>query len=62
MTKNIGAVDRTLRIGGGLALSALAAVDMVGAWAWIGIVPVATGLLNWCPAYSLLGINTCETD
>jgi hypothetical protein len=32
---------------------------MIGAWGWIGVVPLATGLMGWCPAYNLLGMNTC---
>ena len=59
MKTNEGTIDRALRIIAGLALIALAATGTVGAWGWIGIVLVATGLLGWCPAYTLLGINTC---
>ena len=59
MKTNEGTIDRALRIIAGLALIALAATGTVGAWGWIGIVPLATGLLGWCPAYTLLGINTC---
>lgn len=59
MNVNVGTLDRTLRIGGGLALIVAAATGMVGSWGWIGIVPLATGLLRFCPVYPLLGINTC---
>ena len=59
MKTNEGTIDRALRIIAGLALIALAATGTVGAWGWIGIVLVATGLLGWCPAYTLLGFNTC---
>ncbi len=59
MNVNVGTLDRTLRIGGGLALIAAAATGMVGAWGWIGVVPLATGLFRFCPVYPLLGINTC---
>lgn len=62
MTKNIGTVDRTLRILAGLALIALAATDTVGLWGWIGVVPLATALVGWCPAYKLLGITTCKVE
>lgn len=58
MQANVGTLDRTLRIVAGVALIALAATHTVGLWGWIGVVPLATGLLNWCPAYSLLGIKT----
>jgi hypothetical protein len=60
MTKNIGDIERIVRIVGGLVLIALAATGTVGVWGWIGVVPVATGLIGWCPPYSLLGINTCK--
>lgn len=59
MKTNEGTIDRALRIIAGLVLIALAATGTVGAWGWIGIVPLATGLLGWCPAYTLLGISTC---
>jgi hypothetical protein len=59
MKTNEGTVDRALRIVAGLALVGLAATGTVGAWGWIGVVPLATGLLGWCPAYTLLGFSTC---
>lgn len=61
MNVNVGTLDRTLRIGGGLALIIAAATGAIGAWGWIGVVPLATGLLRFCPVYPLLGINTCGT-
>ncbi len=64
MTVNEGTIDRTLRVVVGLALIALALGYIPGVAAtpfgWIGIVPLATGLIGWCPAYTLLGINTCK--
>ena len=60
MTKNIGDIERIVRIVGGLVLIALAATGTVGVWGWLGLVPLATGLVGWCPPYSLLGINTCK--
>ncbi len=60
MTKNIGNIERIIRIVGGLVLIALAATGTVGVWGWLGLVPLATGLTGWCPPYSLLGINTCK--
>lgn len=59
MKNNVGGIDRILRIVAGLALIALAATGTLGAWAWIGVVPLATGLFRFCPAYTLLGMNTC---
>lgn len=61
MTKNVGGVDRTLRIVVGLALIAAAATGAVGVWGYIGVVPLLTGLVGWCPPYALLGFNTCKT-
>lgn len=61
MTRNVGGIDRVLRIVIGLALIALAATDTVGLWGWIGVVPLATGLIGWCPPYAIFGINTCKT-
>jgi hypothetical protein len=60
MTKNIGDIERIVRIVGGLVLIGLAATGTVGVWGWLGLVPLATGLVGWCPPYSLLGINTCK--
>lgn len=59
MKTNEGGMDRTIRIVAGLALIGLAATGTVGAWGWIGVVPLATGLIGWCPAYTILGLNTC---
>ena len=59
MKTNVGTIDRTLRIVAGLVLIALAATGTVGWWGWLGIVPLLTGLFRICPAYSLLGVNTC---
>jgi len=59
MKHNVGGIDRILRIVVGLVLVGLAATGTVGLWGWIGVVPLATGLLGTCPAYGLLGMNTC---
>ncbi|MDE2120364.1 MAG: DUF2892 domain-containing protein [Betaproteobacteria bacterium] len=59
MKINEGGLDRALRVVVGVALIALAATDRIGVWGYIGIVPVLTGIAGVCPAYSLLGINTC---
>lgn len=59
MSKNEGGLDRTLRIVLGLGLMAAAATGAIGAWGYMGVVPVITGSLGWCPLYTLLGINTC---
>ena len=59
MTANVGGIDRILRIVAGLALIALAATGMVGAWGYLGAIVLATGVFKFCGAYTLLGINTC---
>ena len=61
MKKNVGGIDRTLRIVIGLVLIGLAATGTVGLWGYIGVVPLLTGLVGWCPPYALLGWNTCST-
>lgn len=62
MEQNVGAVDRVVRIILGLFILALFFVLDEGTrwWALLGIIPLATGLVAWCPAYRLLGINTCR--
>ena len=59
MKSNVGGIDRILRIGAGVVLVGLAATGTVGAWGWIGVVPLLTGAFGFCPAYTLLGMNTC---
>lgn len=58
LAKNIGGVDKIVRIVIG-ALLILGAVLGHGVWMWIGVVPLATGLLGSCPLYELVGLNTC---
>jgi hypothetical protein len=60
MIKNVGGLDRTIRITVGLALIVAAATGTIGLWGWVGVVPLLTGSLGWCPPYSLLGLNTCS--
>jgi hypothetical protein len=60
LAPNIGSTDRMLRIVVGLALIALAATGTVGMWGYVGVVPLLTGLVRFCPAYTLLGMNTCK--
>lgn len=61
MAYNVGGGDRIARIVVGLALVVLAAAHTVGTWGWIGVLPLATGLLGRCPAYTLFGIRTCKS-
>lgn len=60
MTQNVGNIERAIRILVGLVLIGLAASGTVGWWGWLGIVPLATGALGWCPPYAIFGINTCS--
>ncbi len=62
MRANVGTIDRLVRIIAGLALVTLAALGKVGWWGYIGVVPLATGLFSFCPAYTLLGLRTCPTE
>ena len=59
MKTNVGGIDKILRIVVGIVLIAMAALGVVGAWAWIGVLRLLTGLFGVCPAYSLLGTSTC---
>lgn len=60
MTKNVGGIDKIIRIVLGLALIAATLMGALPVWGWIGIVPLATGLMGWCPPYAILGFNTCK--
>ena len=61
LTANIGTTDRVVRIVIGLALIALTLMGQIGIWGWLGLVPLATAFLEFCPAYTLFGIRTCKT-
>lgn len=70
MHKNVGTIDKAVRIIGGIAL--LVWAYMGGAslfdsqnlsWiGWIGVVPILTAVMSWCPLYTILGIQTCPAD
>jgi hypothetical protein len=59
MKTNEGTIDRIVRIAVGILLLALTYNNTIGAWGWIGVVPLLTGAIGWCPLYTLLGVNTC---
>ena len=59
MSVNESGLDRVVRVVVGLVLMAMAATGKVGAWGWIGIVPLLTGLVGFCPGYKLFGFSTC---
>lgn len=56
---NVGGIDRALRIIVGVALIVATLMGAIGGWGWIGVVPLATGLLGSCPAYKLFGFSSC---
>lgn len=60
MKKNIGGVERAVRILVGLGIISLAFVGPKTPWAYLGIVPVLTGLIGWCPPYAIFGFSTCK--
>ena len=59
MKANVGGIDKALRIVAGLVLIGLAIAGIGSPWTWIGVVPLLTGLVGFCPAYSLLGMSSC---
>ena len=59
MKTNVGGIDRILRIVLGLALIGMTLFGVIGAWGWLGLVPLATAAFGFCPLYTLLGMNTC---
>jgi membrane-associated protease RseP (regulator of RpoE activity) len=60
MITNEGTVDRVIRVVAGLAILSLVFVGPASPWGWLGLVPLLTGLVGFCPAYALLGIRTCK--
>jgi len=60
--RNVGTLDRALRIVLGLVLIALVFVGPKTPWGWIGLIPLMTGLLRTCPLYSLFGLSSCQPD
>jgi Protein of unknown function (DUF2892) len=59
MTANVGTVDRALRVIVGLVLLGLTFSGQIGVWGWIGVVPLITAAIGYCPLYTVLGMNTC---
>jgi hypothetical protein len=60
MKSNVGGIDRILRIVLGLVLIGLTLTGSIGVWGWLGVVPLATGAIGWCPPYAIFGWNTCS--
>lgn len=59
MKLNVGGIDRIVRIVAGLVLIGLTLTGNIGVWGWVGVVPLATGAIGWCPPYAIFGFNTC---
>ena len=62
MPKNEGTIDRVLRIIVGAILIALVFVGPQTPWGWIGVIPLVTGFVGWCPAYRLFRLRTCPVQ
>ena len=60
MKTNVGTTDRIIRATAGVVLIGLTLSGVIGMWGWIGVVPLATSLIGYCPAYPLFGMNTCK--
>lgn len=59
MKANVGTMDRIVRILVGIGLIGATLAGLIGVWGWIGVVPLATGIFRFCPAYTLLGMSSC---
>jgi hypothetical protein len=62
IVQNVGTPDKIARLVVGALLILLSLMGTIGWWGWIGVVLIATALMGWCPAYTLLGIKTCPTS
>lgn len=62
MKQNIHAKERMVRIAVGAVITAFAFVDPINYWFLLGLIPLVTGLIGWCPPYWMLGISTCKVD
>jgi hypothetical protein len=62
MKQNVGSIDRVIRVGAGVALIAASLFGAIGLWGWLGVIPLATGLFGFCPAYMPFGLSTCSAN
>lgn len=62
MTRNVGTVDRVIRLVAGLAILSLVFVGPRTLWGLVGLVPLLTAVVGWCPPYAIFGINTCSSS
>ncbi len=60
MLTNVGSIDRAVRVILGIGLIAMVFVGPQTPWGWVGLVPLATALIGYCPAYQIFGIRTCR--
>ena len=60
MKQNVNNIERVVRVVIGAAIVSLVFIGPQSPWGWLGLVPMATGLLGWCPPYAMLGISTCK--
>jgi hypothetical protein len=60
MIQNIGTIDRGIRILVGVVLITATVLGYIGLWGWLGVIPLATGLFRFCPAYLPFGLSTCS--
>ncbi len=60
MIANVGTVDRAIRILVGLTLIGATLMGWIGVWGWVGLIPLATGVFRFCPAYVAFGLNSCK--
>lgn len=60
MKKNIGTAERAVRVLAGIGIVSMAFVGPQTAWAWLGLVPILTGIAGWCPPYAIAGFSTCK--
>jgi len=59
MKTNEHNIDRAVRVIAGLVLIGLTVTGTIGVWGWIGVIPLVTGIVGFCPAYAIFGISTC---
>jgi hypothetical protein len=62
MKVNVGTMDRIARALLGIALIVAALTGVIGVWGWIGVVPLGTALVSFCPLYAVLGIDSCPAS
>jgi uncharacterized membrane protein YccC len=60
MKQNVHNIERVGRVVIGIGLVSLVFVGPQTPWGWIGVIPIVTGFIGWCPPYAVLGISTCK--